>query len=139
MTIFQDIDAALDKQLSVMVGLPPVAWENKSYTPILGTLYLRPTSLPGTSTQSSLGAAGQDSSVGIYQVDVMAKLDTGKKLSTVTADKIADHFKRGTILTYNGRSVRIRSASRKAGRKTGDGWYMVPVEIEYITFTAART
>ena len=139
MTVFRDIDAALDAQLNTLTGLPPVAWENKSYTPTMGTLYLRPTSLPGTNAQSSLGTTGQDRNIGIYQVDVMAKLGTGKKLSTAMADSIADHFKRGSILTYNGLSVRIRSASRKAGRKTGDGWYMVPVEIEYITFTAART
>ena len=138
MTIFRDIDAALDGRLGSMAGLPPVAWENKSYTPAMGTLYLRPTSLPGTNTQSSLGTNGQDNAIGIYQVDVMAKPGTGKKASTMMADNIADHFKRGTKLTYNGCSVRIKGASRKAGRKTGDGWYMVPVEIEYITFTAAR-
>jgi hypothetical protein len=138
MSIFADIDTALDTQLGALLPLPAIAWENKTYTPALGTLYLRPTSLPGEVVQASLGDNGQDQNVGVYQVDVFAKPNTGKKAAIVQADLVADHFKRGTLLTHNSRSVRIRSVRRKVGTNNSDGWFMITIEITYISFTQPR-
>lgn len=138
MTIFHDIDSALDGHLTDMPNLPPVAWENDEYTPALGTLYLRPTVLPGGTVQASLGDSGQDQQVGVYQVDVFAETNTGKFAALQMADLVADWFKRGTVLTYNDRKVRIRTTNRRAGQPTTEGWYMVIVEIYYIIYTQAR-
>jgi len=138
MSVFLDISAALDYQLSIMAGLPPVAWENKTYDPVIGTLYVRPTLLPGETTQATLGAQGEDQNIGIYQVDVFAPAGTGKNAAIVMADTIANHFKRGSDLVYNGRTVRIRNVSRLVGTNNADGWYQIPIEILYISFTTAR-
>ena len=137
MSVFADIDSALDARLNTLASPPPVAWENKTYEPSMGTLYLRPTSLPGESKQATLGDNGTDENVGVYQVDVFAKLGLGKKAAIVQADLVADHFKRGTLLTYNSRNVRIKSASRKVGAPD-NGWYKIIVEIVYVSFTQAR-
>lgn len=138
MTVYTDIDSALDGHLADMPALPPVAWENLAYNPAIGTLYLRPVSLPGDTRQATLGAAGTDETVGVYQIDVFAEAGQGKNAAIKMADSVADHFKRGTLLTYNDRDVRIRSTSRRNGLNTGDGWYMITIEIVYITFTQAR-
>jgi len=138
-TVYTDIDSALDGHLNDMPDLPPVAWENKAYTPVNGTLYLRPKIIPGDTRQATLGDSGTDENIGIYQVDVFAAAGEGKEEAIVKADEIADHFKRGTLLTHNDRNVRIKSASRRVGVNTPDGWYMISVEIVYITFTEART
>lgn len=138
MSIFLDISAALDTQLNTMSGLPPVAWENRGYTPVVGTLYIRPTLISGDVVQATLGDAGTDMNVGIYQVDIFAEAGKGKNEALVMADKIADQFKRGTDLTYNSRTVRVRNVSRQVGINNVDGWFQVIVEISYISFTEAR-
>lgn len=138
MSVFTDISAALDSNLNDMPSLPPVAWENKSFTPTMGTLYIRPTNIPGDSVQATLGDSGTDQNIGIYQVDVFAEAGMGKNAALDMADQIGDQFKRGTDLVYNGRTVRIRSASRKVGQNNVDGWYQVPVEITYISYTTPR-
>lgn len=139
MSVFLDISAALDSRLNTMTSLPPVAWENKSYDPTLGTLYLRPTLIPADTIQATLGDSGTDQNSGIYQIDVFAEAGQGKNAAVVMADNIASHFKRGTDLTYNSRTVRIRSVSRQVAVNNADGWYQIPIEINYIAFTEART
>ena len=139
MSVFLDISAALDSNLNSMVGKPPIAWENSGYEPTVGTLYARPTLIAGESTQATLGDSGTDMNIGIYQVDVFAEAGQGKNEALVMADLIADQFKRGTVLTYNSRTVRVNNVSRQAGINNADGWYQVIVEVNYISFTQPRT
>lgn len=137
MTVFADIAAALDTHLSTMTSLPPVAWENREYTPTNGTLYLRPTMLFGDTVQGTLGTSGTDINEGIYQIDVFAKSGDGKGAGIVMADLVATRFKRGTSLTYNSRTVTVISARRKPGNIDGN-WYQIPVEIVYRSHTQPR-
>ena len=138
MSVFTDIGAALDDNLNGMTGKPPIAWENVPYTPVTGTLYARATNLFGDTNQSSLGTTGEDETNGVYQVDVFSQAGKGKSEANNMADRIADQFKRGTDLTYNGLTVRVRSASRGAAR-TSEGWYHIPVIINYYAITQARS
>ena len=139
MSVFRDIAAALDSRLNSMSGKPPIAWENKAYEPTMGTLYARPTLIPGDTVQATLGDSGTDMNIGIYQIDIFAEAGTGKGAAITMADTIANHFKRGTDLTYNSRTVRIKSVSRQAGINNPDGWYQLPIEIIYVSYTEART
>ena len=138
MSVFNDISTALDTRLSVMTGLPPVAWENVEYEPVVGTLYLRPTNISGDTNQATLGTSGQDMTIGIYQVDVIAQAGRGKSTALLMADKVANQFKRGTDLTSNGRVVTVVSVQRAVSSQDS-GWYIIPVEIIYKSFTDART
>ena len=138
MSVFNDISTALDTRLSIMTGLPPVAWENVAYEPVVGTLYLRPTNIAGDTNQATLGTTGTDMTIGIYQVDVIAQAGRGKSAALLMADKVADQFKRGTDLTSNGRVVTIVSVQRAVSSQDS-GWYIIPVEIIYKSFTSART
>lgn len=138
MSVFLDISAALDTHFNTMVGKPPIAWENKAYTPVVGTLYARVTNLQGDTVASSQSASkGQDITLGVYQVDVFAEAGKGKNDALVMADTIADHFKMDTELTYNSRLVRVASVSRGT-TNTSDGWYQVPVEVVYNAYSARR-
>lgn len=139
MSVYLDISAALDSNLNSMSGKPPIAWENVAYEPTPGTLFARPTLIPGDTTQASLGTSGTDENIGIYQIDIFAEAGQGKNEAVVMADTIADQFKRGTYLTYNSRTVRIVNASRQAMINNADGWAQLPVVITYISFTEPRT
>lgn len=137
MTVFLDITAALDSRLDTLTNSPPVAWENRAYEPITGTLYLRPSHLPSDTTAATIGTNGTDENTGIYQVDVFSPAGEGKNEAYVMADLVADHLKRDTELTYNSRTVRIKNVSISPALNDG-GWYQIPVNIEYYSFTAAR-
>jgi len=138
MTVFIDISDAFDGHLDDMAGKPDVAWSNKAFDPVIGTTFVRPALLPAGSVQASLGDSGLDENIGIYQIDIFAEAGKGKNEGMVTADLIADHFKRGTVLTSNGRNVRIKSVSQLSARVNPDGWFQIPIEVSYISYTAAR-
>lgn len=133
-THFTDIAGALRARLNSLTSRPPVAWENINYTPSSTTLFLRPTMIPAPTTQASLGDDGKDLHEGIFQVDVFIPDNQGR---TTWPDAIADHFKRGTVLTQNSVDVRIRNVSIGVGAKDAN-FYIVPVSITYQAFTAAR-
>jgi hypothetical protein len=90
--------------------------------------------IPAETVQASLGATGKDETNGICQVTIFVPAGTGR---SELPDTIADHFKRGTVLSYNSTSIRLRAPS--IGPAISDGaFYFVPVSIPYQTFTGAR-
>ncbi len=124
------ISNTLSKHLQSLPDSPPVAWENAKFTPVDGVTFLSESYLPAET--SGLGIAATDSLdyTGIYQIDVRAALDDYKKEANDTADAVASHFRRGTILTYNGQKVTIQSVSRAQGRADG-AWWFIPVSVTW--------
>lgn len=138
MTAFVDISQALDEQLDAMAGKPSVSWENKSFTPVIGETYIRPTLIPGETVPETIGATGRDLNVGVYQVDVFTEAGKGKKALIEMMDKIALQFKHGTQLTSNSVIVEIKTVSQRPKSNDDNGWYTGIVEIVYYSFTARR-
>jgi len=136
MSVFYDLSYALDNNLNTMAGLPPVAWQNKGYKPVNGTLYLRPTLIPADSNVATIGA-GTDINQGIYQIDIFSPLDEGKNEAMLMSDAIAEQFKRDKELVYNGRTVTIRSTSQRI-MPNDDSWAHYMVEVVYYSYTGKR-
>jgi hypothetical protein len=133
-TYFADIEAAFTVHMNELADRPAVAWPNVKFEPNGKKPYLRLNVIPAETVQASLGATGKDETNGICQITCFAPTGTGR---TDLPDIIADHFKRGTVLSYNGTSIRLRSPS--IGPAVADGaFYFVPVSIPYQTFTEAR-
>lgn len=133
-TTFNDVQAALDTKLKTLSGTP-VAFPNVPYKPQAGTVYVRARFLPTETVQVSLGATGKDETNGIYQIDVVAPRGSGRPQ---LLDTVADLFKRGTVLTYNSVTIRVRSVSM-APAILEDEWYFVPISVNFQTYTEART
>lgn len=134
MTAFIDISAALDNHLNTMLSLPSVAWPNKKFTPEIGTAYIRPTQLMGDSVPTT---SSDDMNTGIYQIDIFAEAGKGKEKVQEIADLLADRFKPDTKMVYNGVTVKIKTASQRPAINN-DGWYQMPIEIVYYSFTVRR-
>jgi len=107
-TLYTDIRAALVTQLSTMTGVPAVAWENSTYSPVVGTPYLIPSVLWAEGSQAELGVNGRNWERGIYQITAVYPANAGVGLINAMAGKIRERFKRGTELVYNGVTVKIR-------------------------------
>jgi hypothetical protein len=138
MTIFVDINAALTNHLNTMTGKPSIAWENVEFTPVKGTLYIRPTLLPGDSIPATIGTAGHDINRGVYQIDIFAPPNDSTKAALDMADLISTRFKHGSVLTSNSVTVEIQSVSRRPALNDPNGWYKLMIEIVYYSFTARR-
>lgn len=141
MTAFVDISSALENNLDDMVEKPAIEWENKPLTEAERAdlaIWIRPTLLPGDTIPDTIGSAGSDLNVGIYQIDVFTRSGSTKKTAIEMADKIALQFKHGTKLTYNGVTVEIKTVSIRPAFNDKNGWYMLIVEIVYYSFTARR-
>lgn len=134
---FLNVGGALDARLGNLANLPSVAWQNLEFDPDLNALYLRPTHLPAPTVQSGLGTSGLDRYQGIYQIDVFAVAGTGRGAAEVQADLIADHFRRGTDLSYGGIVVRTGDVSRGAGRPEEDR-FIISISINYLAYVAPR-
>lgn len=141
MSVFFDISAALDARTATISGTPPVALPNSKYEPTKGVLYLKVDLLPADTEGSSIGIGngGTDDYVGVYLINIFAPADDvdGKFAAYTMADTVADHYKEGTLLTYNGRVVRCESASLAPAQRSGDRW-QVPVRIRYYSHQPKR-
>jgi hypothetical protein len=133
-TVFNDVQTALDARLASLSGGLDIAFPNIPYEPAANETYLRASFLPAEVVQAALGASGKDRIEGIYQVDVFTVAGTGR---TNIPDTIADHFKRGTNLTYNNNTVRIINVSINPVIISGS-WQQVPVQIDFYSYMTAR-
>jgi len=136
-TVFADISSALDLRLNTLTGQSPVAWENTAYIPVKDTLYLRPTILPALTLQAGLGVNGIDEYIGIYQIDIFAPAGKGRGEAEIKADAVADHFKRGTDLSKNGKTVRLGNVSRNSGIRDEDR-FIISLSINYMAHVTPR-
>lgn len=133
-THFNDIQAALDNRLNTFGGGYDIAWPNVKYEPDGNETFLSPNFLPEDTLQVGLGANGKDETNGIYQIDVVYPAGLGR---SSIPDSLADHFKRGTVMSYNSVSVRVRSVSI-AQAITDGAYHFVPVSVNFQTYTDAR-
>ena len=136
-TVFADISSALDLRLNTLTGQSPIAWENTAYIPVKDTLYLRPTILPALTLQAGLGVNGIDEYIGIYQIDIFAPAGKGRGEAEIKADAVADHFKRGTDLSKNGKTVRLGDVSRNSGIRSEDR-FIISLSINYMAHVTPR-
>tara|TARA_R110002126_G_scaffold150139_3_gene296237 strand:+ start:6461 stop:6895 length:435 start_codon:yes stop_codon:yes gene_type:complete len=141
-TAFLDISAALSANLNTYAAANsvPVAWQNVQYTPITGAKYLRETLQPGDTKPSARGSSALDLTLGSYQVDAftLASSKLGKSEAIMLADGIADQFKRGTVLNYNGVKVTITDSPSFGTGSTDGAWFIVPVHITFKSYTQPR-
>lgn len=126
-----DVQQAFETWLSMMPGLPDVAWPNIEYTPVEGTSYMRTAVIPGTS--STFNLTDLQSNPGIFQVDIYTPVGAGSAESLAFADSIYDHFERqdlstGTVcLRVN--QIEINQAQRI------DAWHVLSVSIYYNSYS----
>ncbi len=125
-----DLQAALNDRLSDEFPTMPVAWENRSFTPVVGTPYLKANLLRADSEVITLGPNPYKERRGIFQVSCMYPAGEGWGNATSKAAEVAAAFPDSSSFVYNGLTVNIVESTVNSGLP-GDGWYMVPVSIRY--------
>lgn len=122
------IRSALTARLQSLSGLPSVAWENVPFTPTAGSMYLKPSFLPGEPVQAEIGTNGQNMHTGLYQISVFAPAGAGVASVNTMVNAICDHFKRMTELTYGGVMVRLIKSFPSPMMQETD-WIQIPITV----------
>jgi hypothetical protein len=133
--MFSEINKVLDGLLSVYAeaNAVPVSWENFNYQPIAGQTYLLAYNLP--SDTSGIGLAGNSANehLGVYQIDINAPINKGKKEALDMLDSLAGVYSRG-VHTYQGSTIKVRDIKRSKSR-TEDDRFVISLSIYYQSFT----
>lgn len=125
-----DLQAALNDRLSDEFPTMPMAWENRPYTPTIGTAYLAATLLPAEPEAITLGTSPYIERRGIFQVSCFYPAAAGWGDAKSKAAEIVAAFPAHLQFVYNGLTVTIDRSWPGPGLSK-DGWYMVPVSIRY--------
>lgn len=131
MSLYADVRAALRTTLLTVAGIPPVeqrAWEGRDFTPTAGTAWMRDTLLPAGADRLSVGPYARVRHIAIYQVDLFVPALRGTE-GDGPADAIIAAFWPGLLLSYNGQTVLVRSASRGPAITTDAAWRQLPMSI----------
>jgi len=128
MSVYNDIQNALNIKLATVSGLPTVYYPNHQDTPVQGTSYVRPTLLPTRGEIYTLN--GGNMHTGLYQVDIYTQLKKGTSPLLLIADAIRDTFKR-TSLTQGTTVVHIQNISISQAQRV-ESWWHCYVEVNYL-------
>ena len=135
------VSKALLDHLKTISGLPTIAIENTSFTPVVGQPYLREQDYSGMTQAPTLAADGFQRKDGLYRVGVFVPKNeytdantsikyAGKWRALEFADLIIAGFVRGTVLTHAGQKVRIEQSDREQGFIDGE-WFQCGVVVRY--------
>lgn len=127
MPLTADVQSALETRLSGTPSLPPVAWPNTNYNPILGTTFIRPTIFYTDTTTDTL--SGQHSLNGFYQIDVFVKANSGSKILNQWISTLYNRYNNQALTTPSG-VVYIKNISPSSPRRD-ESWYTAYVEINF--------
>jgi len=134
MSLFSDIRAALEEQVSTISGVPTnLSWENVDFNPTHGESYLRLELVPISSEPAVRGFNPQEVHRGRFSVGVFVPENEGPNAADTLADAVRDAFSPTTQLTKNTIKVCIRTARRGQGFLASP-YYFVPVEINWYCY-----
>ena len=128
---------ALATKLAALTLSPTmqVAWPNVDFTPPASG-YLRATHLPADTRQASLGDAGLNRHIGIFQVDVFLAEGGGETAVKDIAGAVIAHFKRGTVLTTGGIVLKVNEPPTLGPVLKASPYIQAPVTIRYMVDAA---
>lgn len=131
--VYDDIRNALETQLSGISGVPPIAWENVSYTPTTSTTFLRPSFAPLVRRPSHRGLNPQQYYAGAFFIDVVSPEGEGPGAGLTIAQTLVENFESTSTLTANSLDICIREAMIERAY-TQDAWFITPVVIDWYTY-----
>lgn len=128
-----DISKVLRDRLLTLPSSPELATEGASYTPTVGTTFIRETNLGGDTTAEQLNAGLQEIN-GVYQIDIFTPTEHGKWAGLALVDELNTLFPHNLKLTRNDLTLRIKRLDRAPAFEDG-AWLVTPVSVYYQAHT----
>ena len=107
-----DINGALVQAYQAAGLALATGYEGRDFTPPANTSWGAVHHMPASTMVATLGGAGQDVHVGIFQIDVNAPDNVGTSTLLTSAQTLRTYFYAGRTFTYNGQDVRVKNSAR---------------------------
>lgn len=112
-----------------------VSYQNQPFQPVTGTPYLRAILLPADTGSEDLQGVMR-TYLGVFQVSVVAPINTGAGAAEGIADELAAVFTMNARLTASGFTVQQITPATQAAALQDASTYIVPVSFQYRADTA---
>lgn len=134
-SVYDEIRAALEVQLASIAGLPPIAYENVSYSPTTGVSFVQPKFIPVSRRPAVRGLNPQQRYDGVFRVFCYTPEGQGPAAADAIADKVIEAFEATTSLPQvgSGGILSIDYAERDSG-SINHPWYYVAVNIGWYLY-----
>jgi hypothetical protein len=134
-SIYKEVRAALETQVSIISGIPPIAYDNFNYVPTTGVTYITTYFNPFYRRPAVMGINPKQLYRGSLNILVYAPYGEGAGPAEDVANLLLEGFEATTDLPLVGVTgyVSIRSAERRGGDTDGS-WYTSPVDIEWYSY-----
>ena len=109
----------------------PIAWPNVSFKPNLSIGYLQAEVFQSDVESYALGFDTDNAHTGILQLNLFWPLGKGVIEAMEFASAMADYFKRGTQIGFDGITIGILRAPVVSGALTGEQFLQIPIRIQY--------
>jgi hypothetical protein len=116
-------------------GAISTAYENANFAPVEGTPWAQVFFLPEQPKVATLSGIGEDEHLGIFQINLNYPQGAGAGAAADKADAIREYFEAGARFAFDSQDVLVLSSGRASGRNS-QGWYILPVEINFMARTA---
>lgn len=138
MSFYDDIRSALETQLSTIVGIPAIAWENVNFTPTTGTPYIQVRNLPTARRPAVRGLNPVQRYQGVFQLLVHYPEGVGPSASEDMVDLILTAFEATIDLSFTNPDTEVIYVtidySEQVGAYSNSPWYTTPVNIGYYSY-----
>lgn len=133
---YLDTKQALIQQLSTVVSVDDVAFENKDFDPSNKSLWYAAYFIPVSTEIMGKTLASSDEQRGIFQVSVFTPLNNGDFGNTQlqAIDDVLSGFLYNTSIVYNNQRVDILSSDVTSGTDS-ESWFQRNISINYLTFS----
>jgi hypothetical protein len=157
--VYDDIRAALEVTLASIPNMPPIAWENKSFTPDTAVGYIQVRQLPTARRPTVRGINPQQRYQGVFQLLVKMPENKGPNPSQIVVAALIKAFEATTDVVYSntsnslllesGSSLLLQDGSRvlldqityvtidyteQVGGFTDSPFYTIPVNVNWYSY-----
>lgn len=131
--IHKEIRAALETQLSQVVSLPQVAYQNVPFSPTTGTSYIEVKYLPTSRRPAVRGLNPTQRYQGVFAINCYAPEGNGPAVAETIAENVANAFEATTSFTLNNVTVSIDYSEIQQGFLDSP-WFVVPINIGWYAY-----
>lgn len=136
-SIYDSIRAALEVKLSNVAGIPPIAYENVSFSPTTGQAFVQPRFIPVSRRPAVRGPNPQQRYDGVFRVFCYVPEGQGPAAADDLVNKVIDAFDATTDISFTSGGNTIIVSVDYAERDNGfvdSPWYYVAVNIGWYIY-----
>jgi hypothetical protein len=138
-SIYDSIRAALEVKLSNVAGIPTIAYENVSFSPVTGQAFVQPRLIPVTRRPAVRGPNPQQRYDGVFRVFCYVPEGQGPAAADDLANKVIEAFDATTDISFTSGDTTVIVSVDYAERDNGfvdSPWYYVAVNIGWYIYAA---